>query len=312
MPVLIQKTHFVVLVWALAMFPLVAQAGTLHVNCDGRRGLTQIQKAINLLPQSESEGPNTVLVSGHCKENITIQSMDNVTLTAQNRASITDASGGTLDVIDIFDSRRISLNGFTINGGANGLVCADASLCRFSRNTVQGSQNYGVIVASSQASLNGDTLRDNAGRGLSIINGGQVEDASGLTVQGSFDGIVLNTRGTLVLSNSTVQGNQNRGILATTSSTVRLLSSTVTANGGDGVRLQQSSQARFDSFAGVNAITGNGGAGVSVGDVSFAFFDANTNVTGNLGGADVVCLPQFSATRGALTNVGDTTNCAEP
>jgi hypothetical protein len=313
MRTLIQKTYLLVLLWTLAGFPSVVHAGTLHVNCDGTRGLTRIQNAINILQRGGSEGPNTILVSGSCKENVTIQNMDNLTLTAENGASVTDPSNGNLDVIDIFDSRRVSINSFTINGGANGVVCADASLCRFSGNTVQGSPGYGVIVTSSQASLNGDTLRNNAGRGLSIINGGEVADAIAITVQGSFDGIVLNTRGTLTLLNSTVQGNQNRGILATTSSTVRLLGSTVTANGGDGVRLQQSSQARLDSFAGVNVITSNGGAGVNVGDLSFAFFDANSNVTGNVGRTDVVCLPQFSATRGALTNLsGGTTNCVEP
>ncbi|MBZ5683766.1 MAG: right-handed parallel beta-helix repeat-containing protein [Acidobacteriia bacterium] len=313
MRTLIRKTYLLALMWTLGGFPLVAHAGILHENCNGTRGLTRIQNAINILQRSGSEGSNTILVSGACKENITIQSMDNLTLTAENGASITDSSNGNLDLIDIFDSRRVSVNGFTINGGANGVVCADASLCRLSGNTVQGSSGYGVIVSSSHASLNGDTLRDNAGRGLSIINGGEVADATAISVQGSFDGIVLNTRGTLTLSSSTVQGNQNRGILATTSSTVRLLGSTVTGNGGDGIRLQQSSQARFDSFAGVNVITSNGGAGVSVGDLSFAFFDADSNVTSNVGGTDVVCVPQFSATRGALTNLsGGTTNCVEP
>ena len=215
MRTLIRKTYLLALMWTLGGFPLVAHAGILHENCNGTRGLTRIQNAINILQRSGSEGSNTILVSGACKENITIQSMDNLTLTAENGASITDSSNGNLDLIDIFDSRRVSVNGFTINGGANGVVCADASLCRLSGNTVQGSSGYGVIVSSSHASLNGDTLRDNAGRGLSIINGGEVADATAISVQGSFDGIVLNTRGTLTLSSSTVQGNQNRGISPT-------------------------------------------------------------------------------------------------
>jgi len=293
-------------------FPVLSYAGTLYVNCNGHRGLTQIQKAINLLQQQETSGPNTILVSGSCQENITIQSLDNLTLTAQNGASITDASGGSLDVIDIFDSHRLSLNGFSINGGANGVVCADASLCRLSGNTVQTSSGYGVIVASSHATLNGDKMQNNAARGLSIINGGYV-DATGVTVQGSFDGIVLNTRGTVTLSNSTITGNQNRGVLAVTSSTVRLIGTNVTANGGDGVSLQQSSQAKFDSLFAINTVTNNGGAGVSVDDLSFAFFAPTSVVTGNVGGTDVVCNPQFSATRGALTNIGGgRTNCVEP
>ena len=86
--------------WSLVILPVVAQAATLHVNCDANKGLTRIQKAIN---QAGSEGPSTIVVSGSCKENVTIQSMDNLTLTAQNGASITDASNGTLDVMDVAD-----------------------------------------------------------------------------------------------------------------------------------------------------------------------------------------------------------------
>jgi hypothetical protein len=298
--------------WSLILLPVITHAETLRVNCDSDKGLSRISKAINLLQKSGSEGPNTILVSGNCRENVVIQGMDNLTLTAQNGASISDRSQGNADVLDIVDSRRVSLNGFTINGGANGVVCAGASLCRFSGNTVEGSLNYGVIVANSEATLSGDTLQDHADRGLSIINGGQA-DADAITVQRNGDGIFLNTRGTLVLSNSTVQGNQNRGIVATTSSTIRLLASVVTANAGDGVRLQQSSQARFDNFAGTNSITNNGGPGVDLFDLSFAYFDINGVVTGNGGGTDVVCNPQFSATRGALTNLGGgSTNCVEP
>src|SRR5262249_14822579 len=154
-------------------------------NCSGRKGLTQIQKAVNLLRQTETSGSNTILVSGSCKENITIQSLDNLTLTAQSGASITDASNGTLDVIDVIDSRRVSINGFTISGGANGVACFDASLCRFSGNTVQGSANYGVIVSEAQATLNGDTLQNHGqnegGRGLSVI-GHSTVDATGISV----------------------------------------------------------------------------------------------------------------------------------
>lgn len=312
MQTLIQKMWLGVLLCSLGIFPKVAQAETLNVNCDSSKGLTSIQKAINILQQFEPEGPNTILVSGSCKENLTIQSMDNLTLTAKNGASITDSSNGNLDVIDIVDSRRVSVNGFTINGGAIGVLCGSYSLCRFSANTIQNSPGFGVDVSASQARFDGDTLQNNASRGLGIVNGGQVGGVS-LTIQGNGDGVVLVTRGTLILVNSVVQGNQNRGIFAIEGSTIRLEASTVTNNSGDGIQLRQSSQSRLESFAGINNITGNGAAGVSVGDLSFAFFDTSSNVTGNVGGTDVVCLPQFSATRGALTSLsGGTTNCVEP
>jgi len=57
-------------------------------------------------------------------------------------------------------------------------------------------------------------------------------------------------------------------------------------------------------------ITGNGGAGVLIHDLSMVTFIGAT-VTGNGGGTNVVCNPQFPATRGVGSTVG-TTNCIEP
>ena len=47
-----------------------------------------------------------------------VQSMDRLTLITNNGASITDRSNGTLAVVDIEDSHSVTLQGFTINGGA--------------------------------------------------------------------------------------------------------------------------------------------------------------------------------------------------
>jgi len=287
-----------------------AQAETLRVNCNSKKGLTHISQAINILQHDASQGSSTILVSGTCNENVVIQSLDNLTLTAQGVASINDSSGGNADVLDIVDSRRVSVNGFTINGGANGVGCLDASLCRFSGNTVQGSANYGVVVNESQATFNGDTLQNHGGRGLSVIDHGTA-DAFGISVHGNGDGIVLNSGAYVVIGNSTIQNNQRFGIFASNHSTVRCLPCTITNNSNDGVRLQKASEGAFD-FGG-NTITSNGGAGVTLLDLSFASFDPGDVITGNLGGTDVVCDPQFSATRGALTNIGGgTTTCTEP
>jgi hypothetical protein len=57
----------------------------------------------------------------------------------------------------------------------------------------------------------------------------------------------------------------------------------------------------------------NGGSGVLIKDLSLGFFGPGGNVTGNLGGTDVVCALQFPGARGALKNIGGgTTNCVEP
>ncbi len=110
-----------------AFFLLVAlgrQASTLRranltVNCDKKE---TISKALKLLASTNPQGPNTITVSGGCKENLVIQSMDRLTLITKNGASITDRSGGSLAVVDIEDSHSVTMQGFTINGG-NGESC---------------------------------------------------------------------------------------------------------------------------------------------------------------------------------------------
>lgn len=286
-----------------------ARAADLKVNCSGSGELSTINGALGLL---NPQGPNSVTVSGACHENIVIQSFDRLTLIASPGASITDASNGNLDVVFITDSQRISITGFTINGGIRGVRCADRSLCRFSGNTIQGAQGYGLVVNGASASLSGDVLQNNALRGLSVVGGGAV-DASGITVQGNGVGVVLNSAGYVAATGATIQNNQFFGVQAAGNSTFRCLPCTVTGNGNDGVRLQDGSKASFDSFFGINTITGNKGAGVHLFDLSFARFDVGDIVTGNAGGTDVVCGPQFSSTRGATTNIGGgTTNCTEP
>ena len=312
MQVLSRNTALNWLVLLLLALPGTAHGATLKVNCGHREALSTINGALKLLNNLDPQGPNTLIVSGNCKENVVIQSLDRLTLTARDGASINDPSNGALPVILIVDSQRVSVTGFTVNGGQNGVVCSGSSVCRFSGNTIQGSAGYGVVVSGSRASFDSDTMQNNVGRGLSIINGGAV-GASSVTIQGNGDGVVLNSTGFLSADNSTIRNNQRFGIWAVTNSTVRCLPCTIAGNGNDGVRIDQHSVARFDTFAGGNSITGNGGNGISVGDLSFAFLDVGNTVAGNSGSFDVACNPRFSATRGAIANTnGGTTNCVEP
>jgi len=88
-------------------------------------------------------GPNTITVVGNCHENVVVSSLNNLTLQASPLgATITDASGGTLDTLGAVDSGRFALNGFTINGSVN---CANNAVCRLNGNKIQNSQTgYGL------------------------------------------------------------------------------------------------------------------------------------------------------------------------
>ena len=286
----------------------------LKVNCghkvEGK--LMSINAALKLLVPSAS---NTVTVSGTCNENLLVQGFDRLTLISTTGATINDASGGQATVVDIEDSRRVTLQGFTVNGGLDGVVCGNASVCYLTGNTVQSSVGQeGVGVGNgSQAFLTNNVIRNNGTRGLTANEGSRVFSTTD-TFQGNADsGVVANSGAYFACDTSTIENNGNGGVVLTDHSTGRIISCTISGNTGNGVTVQRGSDTRFDSFNGAATVTANTGSGVLVRDLSFSFFSGGANITGNLGGTDVVCAPQFPATRGALTGTGGgTTNCVEP
>ncbi len=288
-----------------------AQASTLWVNCGGKGGLNSIGAALKLLQSPEPHGPTTINVAGACHENVVIQSIDRLTLTAVNGASVSDASGGTLDVISISDSRDVALNGFRVKAtasavGANGVSCNDFSTCRLSGNIIQGAAGGGFAVFSqSQATLNGDTLQNNSGSGLLIRSASAVRGGP-FTSSGNGQGINIG-RQAFAYVTATIVNNSDQGVVVQFQSTLELTGS-ISGNGSVGAHVREGSTARFTAAT----INGNAGAGVLIHDLSMVTF-AGATVTGNGGGTDVVCAPQFPATRGTTTDInGGTTNCFEP
>jgi hypothetical protein len=289
------------------------QGVNLRVNCGQKveGTLPTINAALKLLSPAMS---NTVTVSGTCNENVLIQGFDRLTLISTTGATINDASGGQNSVVDIEDSRRVTLQGFTINGGF-GLGCGSASVCYLTANTIQfSSAQQGIGISDgSRAYLTNNVIKNNSGRGLTINNGSQVFSTTD-TFQGNGDlGVAAGSGAFFVAVNSIIEDNGSDGVSASDHSALRLISCTISGNTGNGVSLVHNSEARFDSNSGAATVSANAGSGVLVKDLSFAFFGLGGNVTGNLGGTDVVCAPQFPATRGALKNIGGgTTNCVEP
>jgi hypothetical protein len=292
-----------------------AQAANLSVNCNKKE---TIHKALKLVAAQNPGGPNTITVSGSCEDNLVIDGFDRLTLITKNGASISDASSGTLAVVFVHDSQSFHLQGFTINGGADGVDCVGASVCYLRGNTVQssvGQQGVGV-GGGSRSILVGNTIQNNTQRGLTVNGGGQVFSNSDTFTGNASAAIVANSGTYLTADISNITNNAADGsaaVVVTDHSAARLISCTIRGNRGDGVDVQRGSETRFDAYDGLGAITANSGVGVSVSDLSFALFTGGTTITGNLAGADVLCSPQFPATRGALTNIGGgITNCVEP
>ncbi len=294
------------------VFSAYARGASLSVHCGGKGALSTINGALKMLHPEE---PNTITVSGTCNENVVIQSFDRLTLISTSGSTINDVSGGLSEVVGIADSRSVTLQGFTINGGIDGVICGSASVCYLTANTVQSSagQEGVAVINGARAFLTGNVIQNNGQRGLTVAESAQVFSSTDIFRGNADIGIVANSGAYLAATNSIVQNNGSDGVLASDRSTLRLISCTISGNAGNGVTLQHSSEARFDSFSGPSTVSGNGGSGVVVRDLSFGFFGQGNTITGNLGGTDVLCTPQFSATRGAVTNIGGgTTNCIEP
>ena len=292
-----------------------------YVDCgSSNKQVNNINNALASLDPSED---NTIYVRGACKENVNIVGFDRLQLIAQNGASISDASGDTMPAISIVNSTRVFLQGFIINGsGPNAqteAIDCTFSYCAFSGNTVQGGADGIDVFGGARASFQGDVLQNNNnGAGIVVSQNGFVV-AIGVTLQKNGQGANV-AGGFLQLNSSTVQNNLGSGIVVRLSGTVNMFTSTVTENRGNGVNVIGHSTLQL-GFPGTgdggpgSSVTNNSGAGILVMDLSFANFVQGVSnvVTGNLGGTDVLCSPQFPATRGAHTDIGGgTTNCIEP
>jgi hypothetical protein len=162
---------FLLLVAIWVASPL-AQAANVTVNCDKKE---KIHKAVKLLADTNPQGPNTVHVSGSCRENILIQSMDRLTLITKNGASITGRSNGSLTVVDIEDSHSVTMQGFTIDRGGMGVNCGTTSVCYLTGNTIQGAVGVGVGVGGgSRAFLESNVIQNSGGAGSTVEDGSQM------------------------------------------------------------------------------------------------------------------------------------------
>jgi hypothetical protein len=283
-----------------------AQAANFSLNCDNNGS---IRKALRLVATTNPLGPNTITVSGSCRGNFVIKGMDRLTLITRNGASITDRSNGNLAVLDIEDSRSVTVQGFTINGGGGGIgiQCSTASVCYLTGNTLQGggTGHFGVnVVRGSRAFLESNVI-ENWGRGAFIFGGAEVFSSHDVFRSNGGSAIAVLNRSYFESSNSSLDNN-GVGIEAGGSGVFLGGSGTVSGNTFDGVRVLAASEVIVQG----PTITDNGGVGVQVMDSSFAGFLAGS-VTGNLSGLDVDCEPQFSIAR-LVDRTGGITNCVEP
>ena len=307
-----------------------AHALTLSVNCNSTRGLSRIGAAINLLQKLGLPGANTINVSGACNENLLIQNMDRLTIVGSNGATLTDASAGALDVVDIRNS-SVTITGMTINGlnGQNNdtVDCEQASHCTLIGNTLNGGGDVVGAYSLSSVLIVGGVIQNGTSDGI-FTNADAA--AFGVQIQANPVGAIVRMGGRLrigagdpgsfpefqSLTPGTIVNNAGDGVDVTSGGAFSCTGCTVENNSGDGVHADVSAAvsigpAYHNGSPVPPSVTLNAGHGVYLGDLaSGTFLGPGVTVTGN-SQPDILCNSATSVSRRALIAAGGAahTNC---
>ena len=309
----------------LLMAASTVRAATLYVECGGKGPLTSIGAAVKV---AKYAGPSTINVSGACRENVLIQNMDLLTIAGSKGASITDASGGTADVLNIQNS-RVTITGMTIDGlsGANNdaVNCQQGSHRTLIGNTIQGDADCVGVYSTASAVIVGGVLQNGTSDG--IFTFGDVVTV-GVLIQGNPVGVVVRFGGRVrmgVVDPASFPGfARTPTTIENNGAGVQVLQAqfacagcVIQGNAGSGINGDVSSEVRVqpaflpDGSQVAPSVTGNAGNGVFLGDLSSGIFAGPPSTVSGNGQPDIVCNSPTSVSRGALAAAGGAahTNC---
>jgi Right handed beta helix region len=250
------------------------------VGCPGGIGgqFTSINDALNSLDQF---GPHTITVSGTCTENLLIHDRDGIAMfaAAGQTATIVNAAAPPQIVIQFFRARRMSLNGFVVQGGTDGVLVNEDSDVNIQNSTMQNNSGDGFVVQEgASADIENSTFQQNGGSGITAAAHSTLTLATfptqrirstsngytGINVDGSFLQVNFGT--------VTIEHNAGPAILVTGGRLLIFGDGNLYQDNGEGVDLFNGSSALF---FGQNLIRNNGAVGLQV-DGSSADFLGGT------------------------------------
>jgi hypothetical protein len=293
----------------MAMRVIPAAAATITVNCNDKM---TISKAISFLNPMES---NTIRVIGVCREGNTIQGFSQLSI-----VGVTTKSGpATIDVPSPLTGfwivgSHVQLSNLKIDGGFDGVVCVDFSVCNFSSNTIENATGLGVWLDNADGTFNGDVIKDNLNSGLTLS--ASRARLTKLTVTGSIAGpnnpgygIEVQANSTITADTLTISGNQDAGISLVGNS--HLINQfwvgplVVSGNADGGIWVTENSSA---DLSGATVVANTGAAGVVITGNSEAAFWGGGTFTANTAG-DVYCGPLNGVAASPQSATIGVTNC---
>jgi parallel beta-helix repeat protein len=217
----------------------VGEAATIEVDCSS----ASLQAAVDTAKPGD-----TLLVSGTCKENVVVHTgIDRITLDGQGKAKINgqDKTKATVSVI----AKDITIKGFTISGGRQGVLVRQGGYAAIDGNTIQGGELVGIgVLSTSSAVIVNNTVQNNGRVAGIAIN------------HNSYAEIGITWGFAKTASPNIIQNNNTTGILVTRSSAARIVGNTISNNERIGVVVSRGSHAEIDN----NTIDGNGRGGILV------------------------------------------------
>lgn len=208
---------FTLFIW---MSPVIGAAQT--VTCPG----DSLQDAID----AASAG-DTITVTGTCAENVLIPlGKDELVLDGGGTATINGPNTTTYATVMV-RAKGVTVKGFNITGGYDGIWVVFGGHARIEDNTIQGAARNGISVgAGSSAQIINNTVQDCTSDGIAVNE----SSAGRIGVLSTFD--------TETYPN-TIQNNGESGILVTRSSSALIVGNTISNNTLDGVRVVRASHA---------------------------------------------------------------------
>ena len=265
-----RKVKFLLVSAVLFLFPTVAVADTLNVDCGNPSpppgSYSSISGALSAL---SFIGPNTINVSGTCAENLNLTGYQNLTIQATSLGAATIIPGNpNAAAFSLTSSRLIAFRRLILKRGVRIGRDSEATL---DNCTVEDSTGVGVSVGPQAiVTVSGSTIQNNSGAGLransnsSVILGGNNLSQAVLITGNSGGGISGDGSAIDLNGNVTVENNNGNGLTVTggrLNLNANNADNIVRNNTGSGVFLTGSDSA---AFFGQNIIQNNPGIGVVV------------------------------------------------
>jgi parallel beta-helix repeat protein len=237
---------------SLGAVPADGYAATVNVDCDA--GGTIMSALVKVQPG------DTVLVSGVCKEHVNIApEIVKITLDGQKKTTIQHPGGQQTSPHALYNrGKEITIKGFTVTGGQDGIHLSGPASAVIDGNTVVKNSGRGIhIDKGSIARILNTTVAQSAGIGI---------DVTGASY--AYIGVFIPRVPTL--APNTIRNNGGPGINIERTSGAWIVGNTVSGNKGHGIAVHRNAQA--DVIA--NAINANGGDAISVSFGSGVNFDS--------------------------------------